>query len=53
MKAKKKSIRKNSIFSSSKLSMYEVIIIIFLFLSKTPVKVVIRLLDVSDKTVTD
>ena len=52
-KAKKKSIRNNSIFSSSKLSIYKVIIIMFLFSSKTPAKVVIRLLDVSDKIVTD
>ena len=52
-KAKKKSIKNNSIFLNSKFSIYEVLIMMILFTTKTLVKVVIRLLDVNDKIIMD
>ena len=40
-------------FTNIKLSVYEIIIIMFLFTGRTLEKVVIRLLDINDKLPTD
>jgi len=49
----KKSIRVDSIFYNAKLSIYEILLIMFLFVQKTLSKVIIHLLGIDDKTVTD
>ena len=47
------SIRHTSIFTTSKLSLYELIIIIHQFSARTPSKNVINLLNISDKTISE
>ena len=48
-KSKKKSMWVDSIFYNAKLSIYEIILIMFLFAQKIPSKVIIRLMSIDEK----